>query len=131
MTFNVCLGKEFTGATLTFCGALGAGDHRQRSLVYPHTVGRCVVHRGRQRHGADAILTGHRRNLIIWCTNSAFRLNPGMQRGAVWQAEAGLDPECVSYTHDKDAAKLRGPPPSDLGPPRGWCPHPTGSPFHL
>ncbi len=90
-----------------------------------------MVHRGRQRHGADAITSGHRRNLIVWCRNAAFRSNPHMQTGAVWRAEARVDPVCVSYTQDRDALSHRAPPPMDLGPSRGWCPHPVGSAFML
>ena len=29
VTLNVCLGREFTGATLSFCGGFGAADHRR------------------------------------------------------------------------------------------------------
>ena len=136
VTYNLCLGKEFTGATLTFCGALGAGDHRAQSLVYSHERGRCVVHRGRQRHGADAITSGHRRNLIVWLRNAAFRSNPCMRQGAVWAREGRVDPVCTSYTHDKDVLQHRqgqaagqggGGQPSSSA----WCPHPVGSPFVL
>lgn len=59
VTFNVCLGKEpFTGAGLTFCGVIGTPQHRQFNLSYKHVIGRCVVHLGRQRHGADDIKEG-------------------------------------------------------------------------
>lgn len=116
-------------ASLTFCGALGAADHRKRSLTYSHEVGRCIVHRGLQRHGADAITAGHRRNLIVWLSNATFSALPPC-RVARWEAEAaGVDPVCVSFTHDRDyEARTGGPPPS--GAVRGehpWCPHPDGS----
>jgi hypothetical protein len=134
VTFNACLGKEFEGATLTFCGALGAADHRALSLVYRHAVGRCVVHRGRQRHGADAILKGSRRNLIVWCRNGSFRANPHMA-GAVWQAEPRVDPVCTSFTHDRDVLSHKQPSREGERAARekaaGWCPHPVGSKFLL
>ena len=40
VTFNVCLGKKFTGAPLNFCGILGQPKHRQFSLKYKHVLGR-------------------------------------------------------------------------------------------
>ena len=66
VTFNVCLGKDFKGAGLQFCGDQGATDHRKASLQYQHKVGHCVVHRGHRRHGADDIVEGERLNLIVW-----------------------------------------------------------------
>ena len=63
VTFNVCLGRNFTAAGLTFCGNMGAGDHRQISHRYLHHKGRAVMHLGRRRHGADDISQGHRMNL--------------------------------------------------------------------
>jgi hypothetical protein len=136
ITFNVCLGKAFEGATLTFCGALGSAAHRKKQIAYAHEVGRCVVHRGRQRHGADAIASGHRRNLIIWCTNEGFRELADIKGGAPaskskWQAEDGVDPVCVSFTHDIDAAQHRAIPDGGRLAPRRWCPHPTGAEFFL
>ena len=34
VTLNVCLGKEFTGAGLTFCGLRGDGSGRERRFLY-------------------------------------------------------------------------------------------------
>jgi len=48
VTFNICLGKEFTGAGLVFCGQLGASDHRKFKHLYYHQKGRCVAHHFRQ-----------------------------------------------------------------------------------
>lgn len=57
VTFNVCLGKDFTGAGLTVCGMSGASNIRQVTYIHQHLIGNCVVHRGRHRHGAfDFIL---------------------------------------------------------------------------
>ena len=39
VTFNVCLGDTFTGATLAFCGMMGAPDHRKLRHVYNHEIG--------------------------------------------------------------------------------------------
>lgn len=58
--------SEFTGAGLTFCGIMGAPNHRKLQYQYQHLAGRALVHLGAQRHGADDIQTGERNNLIIW-----------------------------------------------------------------
>lgn len=70
VTLNVCLGKEFTGATLTFCGGFGSDDHRRKLHVYTHRVGRGVIHLGTHRHGADDIVSGERFNLIMCSTGT-------------------------------------------------------------
>ena len=73
VTFNVCLGREFEGAGLTFCGYMGQADHRHFSYRHQHVKGHCIVHLGRRRHGADDLTSGERLNLIIWNTNLAYR----------------------------------------------------------
>ena len=73
VTANVCLGREFTGCGLVFCGMMGAADHRQHCHTYHHSLGRCVMHLGRKRHGADHITSGERLNLIVWNHSAAFR----------------------------------------------------------
>ena len=62
VTLNVCLGKEFTGAGLTFCGVRGDGSTSERKFSYrhEHIKGRAIMHLGNQRHGADDIVTGER-----------------------------------------------------------------------
>eukprot|EP00913_Durusdinium_trenchii_P009526 g8954.t1 len=66
VTFNLCLGLDFTGAGLQFCGMSGAPDHRKHRHSYFHRKGHCVMHLGRRRHGADDITSGERLNLILW-----------------------------------------------------------------
>ena len=68
VTLNVCLGKEFEGAGLTFCGLRGAGAGAERKLAYRHrhVKGRAIMHLGHHRHGADDIVSGERYNLIMW-----------------------------------------------------------------
>ena len=73
VTFNICLGREFEGAGLTFCGYMGQAHHRCFTYRHEHKKGHCVMHLGRRRHGADDISTGERLNLIIWNTNLAYR----------------------------------------------------------
>ena len=120
VTFNVCLGKQFEGAGLTFCGLLGQPDHRQLSGQYKHIIGRCLVHLGAHRHGADHIVSGRRMNLIVWNENLQFRESNefrhvrSMLKEGSYQAEEGApDLLCVSSTHDRDA-----PNPKD----DAWCP---------
>ena len=133
VTFNVCLGRgDFEGAGLTFCGPSATSQHRRMSFRYKHVKGRCVVHLGSRRHGADDIVSGERSNLIIWNTNLAFRRSA--RRHQPWEKEdAPPDPECLSYTHDRDYAKYKsfakdakGKSRAKLNAERAWCP-PQGS----
>jgi hypothetical protein len=83
VTFNVCLGKNFTGAGLTFCGTLstahrvlcvlttslsagtiGTSGHRHFNHCYKHQKGVALMHLGNRRHGADDIESGER---YVWC----------------------------------------------------------------
>jgi hypothetical protein len=114
ITLNVCLGKEFTGAGLTFCGvrgseAHGEGSQGERRFSYRHThiKGRAILHCGHHRHGADDLASGERFNLIMWCKSSSYRLTQGFlsryqQRPSDRPGGAPPDPVCLSYTHDDD-----------------------------
>ena len=124
VTFNLCLGKDFTGAGLQFCGLLGAADHRHHRLAYHHVVGRAVVHLGRQRHGADDIASGHRMNLIVWTRNRTWRRSWGHVAPLMqleYERESGKpSPVCMSFTHDVDWEQVKGPRPRGTFMP--WCP---------
>lgn len=123
VTFNLCLGKEFTGAGLCFCGVMGATDHRKLQHIYRHEVGTVCFHLGRQRHGADDIQSGERLNLIIWNHSSKYRNSSEYNNPSYYKEEGPPDALCLSYTHDRDygvykdySAKnndFQG---------RGWCP---------
>lgn len=107
VTFNVCLGKEFKGAGLQVCGNQASASHRKASHLYQHVKGRCLVHLGYRRHGADNITEGERLNLIVWNRNSEFRRSDRWERhhvqGKQYETEVGPpDPVCLSYTHDRD-----------------------------
>lgn len=131
VTLNVCLGKAFTGATLSFCGGVGEAGHRKHMHKYTHRLGRAVVHKGSHRHGADELEDGERISLIMWSRSSSYRqsakyltshigwrrTHPGVAppRGhggrrpasatpAGWaEVEVGApDPICLSETHDAD-----------------------------
>lgn len=133
VTFNVCLGEQFTGAKLQFCGDMGQPNHRQWTHEYQHQVGRAVLHLGSRRHGAEDIESGTRLNLIVWSHNHAFRQSPDYlrcRRMDFYQKEQGPPSlACLSYTHDRDyqafqklpaaAHKLRL---------RPWCP-PVGKEY--
>jgi len=124
VTFNVCLGKDFAGAGLSFCGMMGHKDHRQLSHIYQHIKGTCVVHLGRKRHGADDITHGERFNLIIWNHSKAYRESDDYNDHSRYQTEMGPPSEkCLSYTHDRDYGVYRQYPKGReefLG--SGWCP---------
>ena len=107
VTLNVCLGREFTGAGLTFCGLRGEANARpERKFQYRHThvIGRAIVHLGHHRHGADDLVSGERYNLIMWNKSSSYRLTRDFmskyQRAP--DADAAPDLVCLSYTHDSD-----------------------------
>mmetsp|Transcript_71270 Transcript_71270/g.200643 ORF Transcript_71270/g.200643 Transcript_71270/m.200643 type:complete len:138 (+) Transcript_71270:1413-1826(+) len=102
VTFNVCLGKPgFTAAGLTFCGVMAKQDHRVFKLKYAHQIGRCVMHLGRQRHGADDISDGCRVNLIMWNRSSAFRQRRAKQTHEYEAESAPPSEACLSFTHGK------------------------------
>jgi len=124
VTLNVCLGRNFTGAQLTVCGDSRTPNHRQFFINYVHVVGRCLVHLGSRRHGADNIHEGERNNLIIWNSNSAYRASSAYVNNQPYHREgAAPDPRCLSYTHDRDFGQFLDYPPGKTehrgG---GWCP---------
>ena len=132
-TLNVCLGRQFEGCGLQFCGRFGSSDHRKSRLVAKHRKGRAVLHLGRQRHGADDITSGERLNLIVWARSSAFRSAAAFGHvdvdGYPRAAEGGVpDRVCLSKANDADfeaqlkrveataAADVAGLPPATSGP---------------
>lgn len=130
VTFNVCLGKDFKGAGLQFCGDQGATDHRKASLQYQHRVGHCVVHRGHRRHGADDITEGERLNLIVWTRNIEYRrsrlwskFNIQSRSSSYKRESEPPDLVCLSFTHDRDYGvfkEYKGDKKRHRG--KGWCP---------
>ena len=138
ITFNVCLGHQFTGATLSFCGMIGTATHRKLSHTYNHEVGRAVLHLGSRRHGADDIAEGERVNLIVWSHNSKWRasdeyLRLGQHHGPHYVAEsAPPDVVCLSFTHDRDFEKHRVPTDEEKqrrNQVKPWCP-PRGKEYN-
>ena len=127
VTFNVCLGRQFSGAGLTFCGYMGQADHRHFSYCHQHVPGHCVVHLGRRRHGADDIASGERHNLIVWTHNLAYRASRAyadLQQQRRYEREGGPpDVQCLSYTHDRDFLQYKERPAQHAKMTRrGWCP---------
>lgn len=107
VTLNVCLGRDFTGSGLVFCGHAGRTDHRKHRHLYSHKKGRAVIHLGRQRHGADSISSGERMNLIMWARSSTFRCaavnGTVLPEGFPRQTEDGTpDRLCLSRANDQD-----------------------------
>ena len=70
---------------MTFCGMIGAADHRCHKHTYHHRVGACVVHLGARRHGADHITAGERLNRLVFIGRN---LDRAMLRGALLQCRA-------------------------------------------
>lgn len=129
VTFNVCVGHQFSGATLAFCGQVGTPAHRHHTHTYSHQLGRAVMHLGRRRHGADDIVSGQRVNLIVWSHNNGWRSSDqfkGLREN--YEREAGPpDKLCVSYTHDRDFEQYRVPTEEEQrrrNRARPWCPPP-------
>ena len=126
VTFNVCLGHDFTGATLSFCGNLGQPNHRKHVHTYHHQIGRAVIHLGSRRHGADDIASGTRANLIVWNHNHEWRESAEYKRmrSILYESEEGPpDAVCLSYTHDRDYLFYKELPESKKGETfHPWCP---------
>lgn len=103
VTLNVCLGKVFRGATLSFCGMAAESNHRKLQYTYKHEQGRAVVHVGHHRHGADNIESGERVNFILWSTSDAYRASEAYHEHRMRRLDADApDQICLSYTHDRD-----------------------------
>ncbi|KAF6082293.1 2-oxoglutarate and iron dependent oxygenase domain containing 2 [Phyllostomus discolor] len=73
LTINVALGKAFTGGALYFGGFFQGPPALVKPLEVEHAVGRGVLHRGGQLHGARPLGTGERWNLVVWLRASAVR----------------------------------------------------------
>jgi hypothetical protein len=71
VTLNVCLGREFQGSSLFFCGLLEEPATHGESVDFDHRPGTAVLHLGHHRHGARPITAGERVNLIVWMKSSA------------------------------------------------------------
>jgi len=78
---------------------------------YTHIPGQAVLHRGRHRHGARAISSGLRINLLLWCRSSVFREMKKYQKdfptwcGECQREKRGRQSQCVKATK---MAFLRG-----------------------
>ncbi len=78
VTLNLCLGEEFSGAELTFLG-LRCREHMQTRpkpeevLSIEHEPGTLILHAGLHRHRVEPIVSGTRRNLIVWARSTRLR----------------------------------------------------------
>lgn len=125
VTFNVCLGLQFSGAGLQFCGRQGFPNHRRHSFTYEHVKGHCLVHLGNKRHGADDIVAGERLNLILWNHSSEYRKSRAFQHPAYYKEVGPPDTTCLSYTHDRDFGVFKPYPAANKSfQGQGWCPPP-------
>ena len=79
VTLNLCLGDSFTGSELYFQGRR-CEQHRQlrhkpeEHIVVEQQVGMAILHAGAHRHGVLPLVSGRRRNLIMWCRSAKERL---------------------------------------------------------
>lgn len=75
ITFNICLGKEFSGGDLYFGNVRQEANvqHNQISGKYSHKIGYAIIHLGYLIHGAESISQGKRVNLIMWLRSSLYR----------------------------------------------------------
>lgn len=73
VTLNVCLGKQFTGGSLYFCGLLEDKRTHNEMFEYVHSSGKAILHIGKHRHGAKPIQSGERFNLIVWFRDIKLR----------------------------------------------------------
>lgn len=93
VTLNVCLGKQFSGGELYFRGVrcdkhMNTEALPEEIFEYSHVPGHAIIHRGRHRHGARAITSGQRINLLLWCRSSVFReLKKHQKEFASWCGE--------------------------------------------
>ncbi len=110
ITFNIGLTEtpDFEGNQLAFCGMYDADDHRKHLLTYTHVRGQCVVHCGKQRHGALDIEDGERASLIMWTKSHAFRRTEEYRHlYDLTKFNLGdADRICLSYSHDDDYEEL-------------------------
>lgn len=78
VTLNLCLGEEFSGAELTFLG-LRCREHMQTRPTageihsVEHEPGTLILHAGLHRHRVEPIVSGIRRNLIVWARSTRLR----------------------------------------------------------
>ena len=81
VSLNVSLNGSFTGGHLFFrapsntvLGEEGVSESQQwQQFFYNHREGLAVIHRGQLNHGAVAIGSGRRDNLIMWMRASSVR----------------------------------------------------------
>lgn len=74
-TLNVCISGDFRGSELYFGGPrcdlhMQSYERSGEEFDYEHEVGTAVLHAGRHRHGVHPLLSGRRRNLIVWFRSS-------------------------------------------------------------
>ena len=78
VTLNVCLGRRFTGSSLSF-GGVRCARHQQTPVgrserfEFHHSLGVGCLHLGQHRHSALPLESGQRHNLILWCRSSSYR----------------------------------------------------------
>jgi len=112
VTLNVCCGDNFQQGGLYFRGQrcnvhVNSNPNCTESFDYEHENSMGILHAGRHRHGARAITSGRRVNLIVWCRSSKMRA-ACMQIGS---NNATCDLDENGYTHSSFVGETCAP----------WC----------
>jgi hypothetical protein len=78
VTINACLGRNFTGGAVFFNGVRDTESEASEKFDFQHRVGggNAIIHVGQHWHGAHAITSGERHNVILWARASAARESP-------------------------------------------------------
>lgn len=89
VTLNICLGTDFSGGELYFRGircesCMQTRARPEEEFDIAQVPGRAILHRGKHRHGAKAILEGERHNLILWCNSSQYAASNEPERCPSW-----------------------------------------------
>ena len=66
VTFNVCLGEDFENGELVFHGLRGDPRDKKAGGIFEPTIGRAVLHAGRNLHSVNKVSSGSRYVFIIW-----------------------------------------------------------------
>ncbi|KAK1662171.1 hypothetical protein QYE76_050330 [Lolium multiflorum] len=77
VVLNVCLGKQFTGGEMHFCGRrcanhMNSETHAEERVEYSHVRGQALLFHGNHRHYVHPTTTGFRANMTIWCKSSFY-----------------------------------------------------------
>ncbi len=78
ITINACLGRDFTGGAVFFRGVRDSAASASEQFDFQHRVGggNAIIHVGQHWHGAKALTSGERHNVIVWARATAAKASP-------------------------------------------------------